>query len=1246
MSQGDLLALAGNMHHPSSSMPRSLIYRMETEGGMIDALLDSGADVSLISQEAVRRRGIQVEPLENPLHVVLADRTKVLATSCVPVLPLARDEWTDQVRCIVVPSLTQPLFLGRDWLQRWNPVIDWVTGELSVSGSARPWRPKGDVTAHTQPDGQTGEETEVTPSAYRKLARQAARRRPAAMTAAMLMVVRAVGLDATPAESTPPPPAPEVSALMADFPKVFEEAEGVEKNPPVRHPIRLEDGAKPSHVKPYRFTETQRNEMKEQVIQLLQKGWIRPSSSPWGAPVLLVPKKDGTWRFCVDFRNLNAVTVRDSFPLPRIDDLLHKVGQAKVFSKMDMQSGFHQVPMEELAIETTAFSLPEAVEGSSHYEWIVMPFGLMNAPSTFQRLISKVLVGCEPFTAAYIDDVLVFSKDSVEHKQHLTQVLRCLARHNLRVKLKKCSFYKSEMPFLGHVLSEGRVSVEPEKVEALQRWKRPLTTVKQVRQFLGLASYYRMFVPGFATLVTPLTHMTRKDARVVWTAEAQDAVEKVVSALQQAPSLSVWNSQRKARVTTDASLVGVGALLEQLDPADSQWKPVAYWSRKLLPPQTRYHATDREWLAVVMAVTQTWWFWLRDRDFVLRSDHAPLKSLLQNPSPHLSHRQARWVEKMQPYRFEFMHLKGETNKVADALSRTPEFECQAIEIHAASPLRQEDLIEAAKADPAYTQLPLGKREGWKKDGELWVNDGGDARCVWVPHDATLRAKLISEHHETPIVGHLGVKKTYARLFPHFRWEGMKKDVEEFVRTCDPCQRAADKPAEDINVHTIVARHPWEVVTIDFLCGFAPAKNTRHTSIVVVTDKFSRQIHLRTCPLNPSAQETVGYFLEMVVARHGLPRLIISDRGSQFESLLWIGVLHALGTRTALASTHHPQTNGATERANRTLLQMIRKFVMTHHDQWASHLPLFEFAYNSATHSVTGVAPFVAELARMPRMPVAMLIPEKELPAPPRPIRQHAHDLAKTLFDIRKGILARDERVVDSRNLIPPGSDELWTLLPGDEVLVHAPYLPVNTEYRKHFMAWKGPYVVVKEIAPDAYELAGTVKGVPTVYHRSKLRRYNRHDPDQPRLSPAPTPLKFVGDMVEYEVSDVLDHRDARGRRQYLLQWKGTPDSSWEWEENLSGCLDLLKAYLRKIGEPGRVLPSGLTSEEAPGTSTQDAGTSPSAPPPRTPGPAPASSPGPSSGPDSSRSQVPLPPTRPPQAGSRRSLRLTYQGRNT
>ena len=562
---------------------------------------------------------------------------------------------------------------------------------------------------------------------------------------------------------------------------------------------------------------------------------------------------------------------------------------------------------------------------------------------------------------------------------------------------------------------------------------------------------------------------------------------------------------------------------------------------------------------------------------------------------------------MQPYRFEFVHLKGEANKVADALSRTPEFECRAVEIHPAAPLYRENLTHAAREDPSYVRPPPINNITWEKKGELWMITLHGKECCSVPHDASLRRKLISEHHETPLAGHFGIKKTTARLQERFRWDGMRKDVEEFVVTCDVCQRAGDKPPEGVNVHTILARHPWEVVTIDFLCGFAPAKQTKHTSIVVITDKFTRQIHLRSCPLNPSASDTVQYFLEMVVARHGLPRLIISDRGSQFESVLWIGVMQALGTRAALASTHHPQTNGATERANRTMIQMIRKFVRKNHTSWASYLPLFEFAYNSAIHAVTKTAPFVAELARMPLMPIAMLIPEQSVPTPPRPIRDHIQELTKQLRDIRQIILANDERVADSRNLIPAGADEEWTLLPGDEVLVHAPYLPVNAEHRKHLMAWKGPFIVAKEMAPDVFEIAGMEAGVPTAYHRSKLKPYRRLDSDVDRIAPSPAPLKFVDGKVEYEIEEVVSHREIRGKRQYLLQWKNTPETSWEWEENLSGCVELLKEYLTLIGEQGRVLPSGLTSEEpaAPSTESSPNG-SPSSttplppPPPRSP----------------------------------------------
>ena len=331
------------MHHPSSVMPRALRYVLTTTGGSIDVLLDSGADLSLIGADTVRKRGIQMEPLEEPLHILCADRSRVYATHCIPSLPLTRGPWRDLIRCIIVPNLTVPLILGRDWLQRWNPLIDWVEGTLVLAGPGGPWYPKEDISpSGSPPQTASLEAAEMTPSAFRKWHRVTGRQGPESQRPACLVLLREV--EASPVSTSTSPSAsqpPQVDALVQEFPQVFEEATGVEPNPPVRHPIRLQDGARPSHLKPYRFSESQKNEMKEQVTALLHKGWIRPSSSPWGAPVLLVPKKDGTWRFCVDFRNLNAVTVRDSFPLPRIDDLLHKVGQAGVFSKMDMQSGFH-----------------------------------------------------------------------------------------------------------------------------------------------------------------------------------------------------------------------------------------------------------------------------------------------------------------------------------------------------------------------------------------------------------------------------------------------------------------------------------------------------------------------------------------------------------------------------------------------------------------------------------------------------------------------------------------------------------------------------------------------------------------------------------------------------------------------------------------------------------------------------------------------------------------------------------------
>ena len=257
---------------------------------------------------------------------------------------MQRGGWRDEVDLIVAPRLSHAIFLGKDWLRKWNPLLDWVTGELTIGEGRETWKCKGDG------EGEQEEDWVVSAVSARRSVRKGRKEREQARW----LFVRKAGMEG------------EGGSLpegLREFDDVFEEAGGVETQPAATHKIRLLPDAVPARARPFRFTETQKGELKEQILKLIEKGWIRPSASPWGAPVLLVPKKDGTWRFCVDYRGLNAVTVRDGYPLPRIEDLMRKVGRAACFSKMDLQSGFHQVPMEEGAVEYTAFSLPEAVEG-------------------------------------------------------------------------------------------------------------------------------------------------------------------------------------------------------------------------------------------------------------------------------------------------------------------------------------------------------------------------------------------------------------------------------------------------------------------------------------------------------------------------------------------------------------------------------------------------------------------------------------------------------------------------------------------------------------------------------------------------------------------------------------------------------------------------------------------------------------------------------------------------------------------
>ena len=390
------------------------------------------------------------------------------------------------------------------------------------------------------------------------------------------------------------------------------------------------------------------------VDDLLSKNLIRPSISPCAVPALLIPKKDGTWRMCIDSRAINNITVKYRFPIPRLEDLLDKLAGAKLFSRLDLRSGYHQICIKEGDEWKTAFKTREGL-----YEWLVMPFGLTNAPSTFMRLMNQIL---KPLlgksVAVYFDDILIYSSTLEDHLVHIGEVLEILQANKLYLNLKKCKFMSSELLFLGFIVGEQGIKVDDRKVHAIKNWSIP-KTVSELRSFHGLATFYRQFIQNFSHIAAPLTDCLKK-GKFHWGVEQQQSFDLLKDKLSSAPVLALPNFDKTFEVDTDASKMGIGAVLMQ------EGRPLAYFSEKLSPARQNWTTYEQELYAVVRAFKH-WTHYLMHSDFILHSDHQPLKWL--NSQKKLESMHARWAVFLQQFRYSFSYKPGVQNKAADALSR-------------------------------------------------------------------------------------------------------------------------------------------------------------------------------------------------------------------------------------------------------------------------------------------------------------------------------------------------------------------------------------------------------------------------------------------------------------------------------------------------------------------------------------------------------------------------------------------------
>jgi len=444
--------------------------------------------------------------------------------------------------------------------------------------------------------------------------------------------------------------------IIKEFPDVFrEELPGLPPEREVEVSIDIIPGSAPIAQSPYRMAPAELAELKIQLQELLEKGFIRPSSSPWGAPVLFVKKKDGTLRLSIDYRQLNKVTVKNKYLLPRIDDLFDQLKGARVFSKIDLRSGYYQLRIKELDVPKTAFRTRYG-----HYEFLVMPFGLTNAPTVFMDLMNRVFRPyLDSFVVIFIDDILVYSSSDQEHEQHLGLILQTLREHRLYAKLSKCEFWLKEVTFLGHVISVDGILVDSRKVEVVLKWERP-TNVTEIRSFLGLAGYHRRFIEGFSTIAIPMTRLTRKGTKWEWTRECEESFQKLKQKLTTTPVLVLPSGTGGFVVYSDASKRGLGCVLMQ------HGKVIAYASRQLKPHEFNYPVHDLELAAIVFAL-RVWRHYLYGSQVQIFIDHKSLRYLMTQKE--LNMRQRRWVELIKDYDCVIDYHPGKANVVADALSR-------------------------------------------------------------------------------------------------------------------------------------------------------------------------------------------------------------------------------------------------------------------------------------------------------------------------------------------------------------------------------------------------------------------------------------------------------------------------------------------------------------------------------------------------------------------------------------------------
>lgn len=881
----------------------------------------------------------------------------------------------------------------------------------------------------------------------------------------------------------------------------------------------------PIKMKPYRTPLNKRKIVDRAIDDMLAANIIRRSKSPWSFPIVVVDKKDGSKRFCVDFRRLNKVTKTNSWPLPLIDDLLDQLGKASYFTSLDLKSGYWQVQVQEEDKEKTAFTCHRGL-----FEFNVMPFGLCNAPQIFSELMSVVLQGLDSCALAYLDDILIFSETLEQHEQHIKTVFDRLRKHGLKLKAKKCSFLKEQTQYLGFIIDKTGVKPDPNKVAAIRSLPSP-TTVREVRSFIGMCSYYRRFVPNFSKIAEPLVSLTKKYAKFKWNPQCQLAFDYIKDSLTVIPLLSYPDPSREYVLYTDASDTAVGACLVQETDDDDQEiipgirreKPLYYLSHKLSDTQTRWSTVEKEAFAIHFAL-QKLDHYLHNAKFVIRTDHKPLKYLLD--APMKNKKIQLWALGIAGYNCTIEYIPGTENTCADLLSRTPttteasttEFdepdvhdntlEINFINSNAINP-REHTNLDIGEPDIPYKPKielqengELNIAEEQAKDPEIaflvrQLQQGRATKSTGSKHlliddvlyyltnadnDPVLRL-FVPMHYRSGVIkqyhddnGHLGIDKTFDAIRQKYYWPNLYKELYDYVGKCVICATRNLKQLKPTTQITDVPPFPFAKIGLD-LSGPYPKSLSGNKYIVGFVDLLSGWPEAYAVP-DKTAATIAHLIIEEIFPRHGAPMEIITDNGTENENRTVKETLEALNISHVKTSYYHPQSNAKVERFHRTLHDVMAKKMDDNLTTWDIHLNQTLAAIRFNVNESAGYTPFYLLYTRDVVLPIDNILRPRRRYLGEDPHRIALEQQHKAFTTVHRILRRSKKRQAKYANRTAVDID----LKVGDPV-----YYRNNQRQSKLQSRWKPFYRIIEQTSPVTFKIKNQLDGKVTKAHKELLR---------------------------------------------------------------------------------------------------------------------------------------------------------------